>query len=51
MIVDKSGIYPRTHFIQGANPEEIGDWYDFGSIGHLLIFLKSKDYQDGLRMV
>ena len=32
MIVDKSSIYPRTHFLQGENLEEIRDWYDFGSI-------------------
>ena len=32
MIMDKSGIYPRIHYLQGANPEEIRDWYDFGSI-------------------
>ena len=32
MIVNKSGIYPRIHFLQGVNPEEIRDWYDFGSI-------------------
>ena len=32
MIVDKYDIYPRIHFLQGANPEEICDWYDFGSI-------------------
>ena len=27
MIVNKSGNYPRIHFIQGAS-----DWFDFGSI-------------------
>ena len=32
MIVDKSGIYPWIHFLQGANPAEVRDWYDFGSI-------------------
>ena len=32
MIVDKSGIYPRIFFVQGSNPEEIRDWYDFGNI-------------------
>ena len=32
MIVDKSGIYPRIHFLQGANPVEVRYWYDFGSI-------------------
>ena len=32
MIVDKSGIYPRIHFLQGSNPEEMRDCYDFGSL-------------------
>ena len=31
-IVDKSGIYPRVYFLQGSNPEEIREWYDFGSL-------------------
>ena len=32
MIVDKSGIYPRIHFLQGSNSVEVRVWYDFGSI-------------------
>ena len=28
IIVDKSGIYLRIHFLQGANPVEIRDLYD-----------------------
>ena len=31
-IVEKSGIYLRIFFLQGSNPEEIRDWYDFDSI-------------------
>ena len=42
MIVDKSGIYPRIHFLQGANPVEIRDWYDFGSIA--TIYMTSPDF-------
>ena len=32
MIIDKSGIYPRIFFLQGSKPDEVRDWYDFGSI-------------------
>ena len=42
MIVDKSGIYPRIHFLQGENPEEIRDWYDFGSIA--TIYMTSPNF-------
>ena len=42
MIVDKSGIYPRIHFLQGSNPEEIRDLYDFGSIA--TIYMTSPNF-------
>ena len=42
MIVDKSGIYPQIHFLQGANPKEMRDWYDFGSIA--TIHMTSPDF-------
>ena len=32
IIVDKYGIYPKIHFLQGEKTDEIRDWYDFGSI-------------------
>ena len=44
MIVDKSGIYPRIHFLQGENPEEIRDWYDFGSIA--TIYMTSPNFPE-----
>ena len=44
MIVDKSGIYPRIHFLQGANPDEIRDWYDFGSIA--TIYMTSPNFPE-----
>ena len=44
MIVDKSGIYPRIYFLQGADPEEIRDWYDFGSIA--TIYLTTPDFPE-----
>ena len=42
MIIDKSGIYPRIFFLQGSNPDEIRDWYDFGSIA--TIYLTTPDF-------
>ena len=42
MIVDKYGIYPRIHFLQGANPKKIRDWYDFGSIA--TIYMTSPNF-------
>ena len=42
MIIDKSGIYPRIYFLQGSNPEEIRDWYDFSSIA--TIYLTTPDF-------
>ena len=42
MIVDKFGIYQRIHFLQGSNPEEICDWYDFGSIA--IIYMTSPNF-------
>ena len=44
MIVDKSSIYPRIHFLQGANLVEIREWYDFGSIA--TIYMTSPDFQE-----
>ena len=44
MIFDKSGIYPRIYFLQGADPEEIRDWYDFGSI--TTIYLTTPDFPE-----
>ena len=44
MIVDKSGIYPRIHFLQGANPEEIRDLYDFDSIA--TIYMTSTNFPE-----
>ena len=49
MIVDKSGIYPRIHFLQGANPVEIRNWYDFGSIA--TIYLTSSDFPEIKRLL
>ena len=48
MIVDKSGIYPRIYFLQGADPEEIRDWYDFGSIA--TIYLTTPDFPEILNL-
>ena len=48
MIVDKSGIYPRIHFLQGANPVEIRDWYDFGCIA--TIYMTSPDFPENERL-
>ena len=48
MIVDKSGIYPRIFFLQGSNPEEIRDWYDFGSIA--TIYLTTLDFPEIARL-
>ena len=42
MIINKSGIYPRIHFLQGANPVEVHDWYDFGSIA--TIYMTTSDF-------
>ena len=42
MIIDKSEIYPRIYFLQGSNPEEIREWYDFDSI--TTIYLTSPDF-------
>ena len=47
-IVDKSGIYPRIFFLQGSNPEEIRDWYDFGSIA--TIYLITPDFSEIARL-
>ena len=44
MIIDKSGIYPIIYFLQGADPEEIRDWYDFGSIA--TIYLTTPDFSE-----
>ena len=48
MIVDKSGIYPRIFFLQGANQEQIRDWYDFGSIA--TIYLTTPDFSEITRL-
>ena len=48
MIIDKSGIYPRIYFLQGSNPEEIREWYDFGSIA--TIYLTSSDFSEIARL-
>ena len=48
MIIDKSGIYPRIYFLQGSNPEEIREWYDFGSIA--TIYLTSPDFSKIARL-
>ena len=48
MINDKSGIYPRIYFLQGSNPEEIRDWYDFGSIA--TIYLTTHDFPEIARL-
>ena len=48
MIIDKSGIYPRIYFLQGSNPEEILEWYDFGSIA--TIYLTSPDFPEIARL-
>ena len=48
MIIDKSGIYPRIYFLQGSNPEEIRDWYDFGSID--TIYLTTPDFPEIARL-
>ena len=47
-IIDKSGIYPRIYFLQGSNPEEIREWYDFGSIA--TIYLTSPDFLEISRL-
>ena len=44
MIIDKSGIYPRIHFLQGANHVEVCDWYDFGSIA--TIYMSTPDFPE-----
>ena len=44
MIIDKSGIYLRIHFLQGANPVEVRDWYDFGSIA--TIYMSTPDFSE-----
>ena len=48
MIIDKSGIYPRIYFLQGSNPEEMREWYDFGSIA--TIYLTSPDFPEIARL-
>ena len=47
-IIDKSGIYPRIYFLQGSKPEEIREWYDFGSIA--TIYLTSPDFPEIARL-
>ena len=42
MIVDKSRIYPRIHFLHGANPVEVRDLYDFCSIA--TIYMTTPDF-------
>ena len=42
MIIDKSGIYPRIHFLQGASLVEVRDWYNFGSIA--TIYMSTLDF-------
>ena len=49
MIVDKSSIYPRIHFLQEENPEEIRDWYDFGSIA--TIYMTSPNFLEIERLL
>ena len=49
MIVDKYGIYPRIHFLQGENPDEIRDWYDFGSIA--TIYMASPNFPEIERLL
>ena len=49
MIVDKSGIYQRIHFLKGANTVEIRDWYDFGSI--TTIYMTSPDFPEIERLL
>ena len=44
IIIDKSGIYPRIHFLQGVNPVEVHDWYDFGSIA--TIYMSTPDFPE-----
>ena len=44
MIIDKSGIYPRIHFLRGANPIEVRDLYDFGSIA--TIYMSTLDFSE-----
>ena len=48
MIIDKSGIYPKIYFLQGSNPEEIRDWYDFDSIA--TIYLTTPDFPEIARL-
>ena len=48
MIVDKSGIYPRIHFLQGANSIKIREWSDFGSIA--TIYMTSPDFPEIKRL-
>ena len=43
-IIDKYGIFPRIYFLQGSNPEEIIEWYDFGSIA--TIYLTTPDFPE-----
>ena len=49
MIVNKSSIYLRIHFLQGANPVEIRDWYDFGSIA--TIYMTYPDFPEIERLL
>ena len=44
MIVDKSRVHPKINFLQGSNPEEIHDWYDFGSIA--TIYMTSANFPE-----
>ena len=44
MIIDKSGIYPRIHFLQGANPVQVRDWYNFGSIA--TIYMSTPNFSE-----
>ena len=48
MIVDKSGIYQRIHFLQGENPVEIRESSDFGSIS--TIYITSPDFPEIKRL-
>ena len=47
-IIDKSRIFLRIYFLQGSNPEEIREWYDFGSIA--TIYLTTPDFPEIKRL-
>ena len=44
MNVDKFCTYPRIHFLQGSNPEEIRGRYDFGTLG--TIYMTSPNFPE-----